>query len=297
MQLRVLPLAAALIGAICSPTSFAQDQSRQQQQRIKQDLKAQQQAAEEAEKRQELLEEFQPLADRYAEAMLTRKYSDALVQGYVSSLGQSLVPPDTPASTTFSFRVVQDIYPNAAALLDGRIYLTTGMLAHVENEAQLAMVLGHEIGHVIEEHALESLRRQRSGQRRNKIVGLLGGKKGGAEAAVQGAAAGAAAGTLAAMAINSIIRSQYSKEQEKEADLIGTRLAPARGFDPDEAGGRRARYGYSGFDARHARRPQPSWQRGCVGMWQNPLRRPGSRIRDQTSLHRNTRQRGLEPRN
>ncbi len=207
MQLRVLPLAAALVGTICVSTSFAQDQSRQQQQQIKQDLKAQQQAAEEAEERQELLEEFQPLADRYAEAMLTRKYSDALVQGYVSSLGQSLVPPDTPASTTFSFGVVQDIYPNAAALPDGRIYLTTGMLAHVENEAQLAMVLGHEIGHVIEEHALESLRRQRSGQRRNKIVGLLGGKKGGAGAAVQGAAAGAAAGTLAAMAINSIIRS------------------------------------------------------------------------------------------
>ena len=138
------------------------------------------------------MEEFQPLADRYAEAMLTRKYSDALVQGYVSSLGQSLAPPDTPASTTFSFRVVEDICPNAAALPGGRIYLTTGMLAHVENEAQLAMVLGYEIGHVIEEHALESLRRRRSGQRRNKIVGaaagaalggLLGGKKGGAGAA------------------------------------------------------------------------------------------------------------------
>ena len=80
MQLRVLALAAALVGTICVPTSFAQNQSRQQQQQIKQDLKAQQQAAEEAEKRQELLEEFQPLADRYAEAMLTRKYSDALVQ-------------------------------------------------------------------------------------------------------------------------------------------------------------------------------------------------------------------------
>ena len=52
--------------------------------------------------------------------------------------------PGYPASTTFSFRGVQDIYPNAAALPDGRIYLMTGMLAHVEKEAQLAMVLGHE---------------------------------------------------------------------------------------------------------------------------------------------------------
>ena len=168
MQLRILALAAALIGAVSVPPASAQNQG-------KRDLKAQQKVEEEAEKRQELLEEVQPMADRFAEAMVTRKYSDSLVQGYVSSLGQSLVPPDSPASTTFSFRVVQNIYPKASALPDGRIYLTTGMLAHVENEAQLAMVLGHEIGHVIEEHALESLRRRRSGQRRNKIIGAAAG--------------------------------------------------------------------------------------------------------------------------
>ena len=137
---------------------------------------------------------------------------------------------------------MQDIYPNASALPDGRIYLTTGMLAHVENEAQLAMVLGHEIGHVIKEHRLESLRRQRSGQRRNKIIGAAGGaalggilgrkKRGGA---ATGVAAGAAIGTLTATLVNSVIRSRYSKEMEKEADRIGTELALARGFDPEEA--------------------------------------------------------------
>ena len=73
------------------PPASAQNQG-------KRDLKAQQKVEEEAEKRQELLEEVQPMADRFAEAMVTRKYSDSLVQGYVSSLGQSLVPPDSPAS-------------------------------------------------------------------------------------------------------------------------------------------------------------------------------------------------------
>ena len=135
MKIHVLALAAAFVGTASVPPAPAQQQT-------KRDLRAQQKAEEEAEKRRELLEEVQPLADRYAKAMLARKYSDSLLQGYISSLGQSLVPPETPASTTFSFRIVQDIYPNASALPDGRIYLTTGMLAHIDNEAQLAMGAG-----------------------------------------------------------------------------------------------------------------------------------------------------------
>ena len=65
--------------------------------------------------------------------------------------------PGYPGIDHLPVRVVPDIDPNAAALPDDRIYLTTGILARVENEAQLAMVLGHEIGHVIEKHALKSL--------------------------------------------------------------------------------------------------------------------------------------------
>ena len=52
---------------------------------------------------------------------------------------------------------------------------------------------------------------------------------------MSGAAGGAAVGALAATVINSVIRSRYSKEHEKEADRIGTELALARGFDPEEA--------------------------------------------------------------
>ena len=236
MRLLVLPLAAALLEAVSARPSFAQESARQQQQ-------AQQTAANEAAERAELLQQVQPVADRYAEAMVTRNYSDPLVQAYVNSLGQSLVPPQTPASTTFSFRVVQDIYPHAVALPDGRIYVTTGMLAYVGNEAQLAMVLGHEIGHVIQEHSLESLRRQRASQRRNNIVavgggilgGILGARRGGAREAAEGAAVGAGAAARTATAVSTVVRSRYNKEQEKEADRIGAQLALAQDFDPEEA--------------------------------------------------------------
>ena len=64
MQLRILALAAALIGAVSVPPASAQNQG-------KRGLKAQQKVEEEAEKRQELLEEVQPMADRFAEAMVT----------------------------------------------------------------------------------------------------------------------------------------------------------------------------------------------------------------------------------
>ena len=62
MQLRILALATALLGAVAVPPSFAQGSAKQQQQQAKRDLKAQQKAEEDAEKRQELLAEFQPQA-------------------------------------------------------------------------------------------------------------------------------------------------------------------------------------------------------------------------------------------
>ena len=260
MQIRVVALVPVLLGVVSLSPLLAQNQSKQQQQQAKRQLQALEKSEEEAARRQELLEEVQPHADRFAEAMAARTYPDTLVQSYLSSLGQSLVPPQAPASTTFSFRVIQGLSPNAHALPDGRIYVTTGMLAHVENEAQLAMVLGHEIGHVIEEHTIESLRRRRSGQRRNKVVGaaagaalggLLGGKKGGGSGAAQGIAVGAVVGTLAATLANSVIRSKYSREQEEAADRIGTKLALERGFDPVEA----ARF----WDLQHDRFAQRSF--------------------------------------
>lgn len=83
MKIHILALGAALIGAGSNPSAFAQDRETQQ----RRTMKSRQKGAEQPEKRRQLLKEIQPPADRYAEAMITRKYSDSLVQGYVSSLG------------------------------------------------------------------------------------------------------------------------------------------------------------------------------------------------------------------
>ena len=66
------------------------------------------------------------------------------------------------------------------------------------------------------------------------LGGLIAGEKGGAGAAAGAAAAGAAAGAFFANAINSFLQGKYSRQQEKEADLIGAEIAMAGGFDPEE---------------------------------------------------------------
>ena len=189
----------------------------------------------------DLRTELQPEIDRMAVQLLASSYTDPLVEGYLTAIGQSLVPKDAPASLSFSFRVLNDHRANALALPDGRIFVTSGLLMFVENEAQLAIVLGHEIAHVIEAHALEATRRNRKSNTRNKVIGvatgaalggLIGGKKGGAGQAAAGAAAGAALGALISAGVNAILQGNYSREQEREADLIGTRIAMEGGFDP-----------------------------------------------------------------
>lgn len=133
--------------------------------------------------------------------------------------------------------------PNAFVLADGRIIVTAGLLAFVDDEAQFATVLGHEIAHVVENHTLEAIRRSRNSERRNKVIGvaadaalagLLEGKKGDAQAAVGAGAAATAAGVLIASTVNGFIRGKFSRQQEREADLIRAEIAMSGGFDPEE---------------------------------------------------------------
>ena len=228
-----------------APPVAAQSTESKSAKTLKRQSERERKAAEERAKRDEALDklriEIQPDIDTVARRMLQHSYDDPLVNGYINAIGQSLVPEEASSGLSFAFRVLEDHRPNAFALPDGRIFVTSGLLAFVENEAQLAVVLGHEIAHVMEGHTLDTIRKQRGAAKRNKIIGaatgaalggLLGGKKGGAEAAVGAAAVGAAAGAMIAAAVTAVLQGNYNKEQEKEADVIGAEVAMANGFDP-----------------------------------------------------------------
>lgn len=107
---------------------------------------------------------------------------------------------------------------NANVAPNGMMQVWSGLLLRVENEAQLAAVLGHEIGHYLERHTLERFRDAKSRSAFSQFLGLFG---------VVGAVGQLTvlAGVLA-----------YSRDQERDADRIGIALMHEAGYDPAEAG-------------------------------------------------------------
>jgi Zn-dependent protease with chaperone function len=227
------PLEAAVWSA---SEARAQKQDKNEKERLKQEEKARERADKEARERAQLMKDVQEELDELGAALLDLQYDDAFLQDYVNELGQSLVPKETPANVVFSFRVLHDPVPNAFALPDGRVYVNSGLLAFVENEAQLAVILGHEIGHVTEGHYVQSVKNARKQALLGTIIGagagtVLGAIFGGKKGAAQGAAAGAAAGVLTAL----VRINNYGRKQEDEADGVGLRLALDRRYDARQA--------------------------------------------------------------
>src|SRR5688572_11064260 len=87
-------------------------------------------------------------------------YDDVELQRYVNDIGQQLARVSHRPNLPWSFRVVDNPAINAFALPGGYVYLTRGILAYLDDEAELAGVLGHEIGHVTARHAAQAYTRQ-----------------------------------------------------------------------------------------------------------------------------------------
>jgi len=152
------------------------------------------------------------------------------VQEYVTKLGQSLIPeyltaiPDSdPAKLNFRFFVIIKKEPNAFALPNGIFLIHSGMFDVVENEAQLAAVVGHEIAHATQEHQWRQMNYHKNALMALSIASAL--------AAAYGARDLARIGNM----VEGAIRNGYSRSLENQADRIGLEYMVRAGYDPREA--------------------------------------------------------------
>jgi predicted Zn-dependent protease len=87
-----------------------------------------------------------------------RLYNNSNITSYVDRIGQSLVPYSSRPNIPYVFQVVDDNQVNAFATMGGYVYVTTGLMRTADNEAELASVIGHEIGHIAARHAVKQMR-------------------------------------------------------------------------------------------------------------------------------------------
>lgn len=151
-------------------------------------------------------------------------FEDSELQQYIEHVASGLIPPATSKGLSFRFRVLRVPTINAFAAANGDIYVHEGLLAHLENEAQLAHVLAHEISHTLKRHQLIGLRNYQNKTVFAKIAGI-------GLSAVDGGGLGAVLLGLSHVAAVS----GYARSLEEEADLEGLKLMAAAGYASNEA--------------------------------------------------------------
>lgn len=129
----------------------------------------------------------------------------------------------SPYVESFDFHLLADPETiNAFALPGGQIFITKGLLDRMETEAELAGVLGHEVGHVIHRHAAEQIAKSQLGATLSQAVGV---------AASDGSDGGQRAAMIAAM-VNQVVQLRYGRGDESESDRYGIDAMAAAGYDP-----------------------------------------------------------------
>ena len=147
----------------------------------------------------------------------TGVYPDSAVQAYVSRLGLGIAHTTERPSLPWAFTVMDDPQVNAFALPGGPIFVTRGLLTHMTSEAELATVIGHEIGHVTARHSVQQMTRQQLTQ-----IGLMAGA----------IASSKVADNLGLISqVVGVLSLKYSRDDESQADGLGFRYALTNGYD------------------------------------------------------------------
>ncbi len=145
-------------------------------------------------------------------------YDNPELQRYVADIGGRLAALSHRPNLPWSFTVVDHPAINAFALPGGFIYLTRGILPYLDNEAELAGVLGHEIAHVTARHASQQYTRATTGGIGLAVLGIF-------------VPATQPFGDLASGALG-VAFLKYGREDENESDRVGMDYAAKAGWDP-----------------------------------------------------------------
>jgi predicted Zn-dependent protease len=154
-------------------------------------------------------------------------YDNPKVQAYVNELGQRLAQQSHRNALTWHFTVLDSPEINAFALPGGYVYVTRGIMAYMDSEADLAGVIGHEIGHVTARHGA-----QRATQQQTAGFGVLAASLLGAVLEAKGVGG---AGQLASQVSQNVAAgyiASYSRDQESQADQLGAEYLARSHYNP-----------------------------------------------------------------
>lgn len=148
---------------------------------------------------------------------------DVALNRYIQEVGMGLKPVTHRAHMPYSFQVVNAVYVNAYAFPGGTIAATRGMMLTLENEAELAALLGHELGHVNARHTADRMSKQM----------LMGAAVflGGAIATEKDETAGLIVQGLGSIG-SGLMLAHYSREDEHQADKLGMEYMVKAGYHP-----------------------------------------------------------------
>lgn len=145
----------------------------------------------------------------------------------VQKIGKELVDSSEAKNSPWSFKfhlIADPETVNAFALPGGQIFITLGLYNKLQSEAQLAGVLGHEMGHVIERHTAQQMAKSQLGQMFVVAVG--------AAASDPNNPSGSYTPTVIASVVNQMFQLRYSRQDESQSDIWGIKIMEKAGYDP-----------------------------------------------------------------
>ena len=149
------------------------------------------------------------------------EYPDAALQQMVRSIGQQISSKSERPDLPWEFHLLDDAAVNAFAYPGGYIFVTRSLLSHINSEAELAEVIGHEIGHVTAKHTVAAMSKQQLAQ-----IGLVAGSVLSSRVAQYGDLLNTGA---------SLLFLKFGRDDENQADALGFRYALEQGYDPRES--------------------------------------------------------------